>query len=374
MDTSMPLRRYFTYLRYYDWILFFSAILLLSFGLSALYGIAKGFSPPDFLNFRKQIVFSIIGIGSLIAISFVNYNFFFSYARSLYILGGIFLLLVLVFGTTFRGTTGWLEISGFTIQPVEFAKFSLLIILAKMFSARSLEQKNLDFIIKTGIVTFIYFILIIFQPDFGSAMLLFFLWLGYLFFSNIDRKYIFLTLGIIAILGSMSWIFFFQDYQKQRITSFFHPTIDPLGSGYHVRQSMIAIGSGGFFGKGLGSGSQSQLKFIPASQTDFIFAVMSEELGFFGATVIVALYGTLLYRIISIGRKIHDNFASHFAIGVSILFFVQSIINIGMNIGIMPVTGIGLPFLSYGGSFLILSFLLLGIVQSIAIRTVKYKI
>lgn len=370
----MALKRFITYLRYYDWIMLFSVILLLSFGLAALYGIATGFDSPDFSNLKKQIAFACIGLSFLIILSFLDYNIFSSYAYVLYTVIGILLVSVLVFGVTLRGTTGWLTFFGFNFQPVELAKFSLLIVLAKIFSNRPKEERDLKFLIHTGIIALIYFILVLLQPDFGSAMLLFFMWLGFVLFSGVKKTYLLSLLFMMLIGFIIAWSFFFQDYQKNRVMTFFNPTADPLGSGYHVRQSIIAIGSGSLFGKGLASGSQSQLKFIPASQTDFIFAVISEELGFLGAFLVLSLYASFFYRLIRIAKKTHDDFALHLVLGISILFFVQFIINVGMNVGIMPVTGISLPFLSYGGSFLIISFIFVGIVESIVIRTVKYKI
>ncbi len=370
----MIFRKYITYLRYYDWILFFCVLLLLSFSLAALYGIGTGAESAQFLNLKKQIVFVIIGLIFLITISFLDYNIFSSYAYLFYVGSGILLLVVLFFGVSFKGTTGWLDFYGFNLQPVELAKFSLLLVLAKMFSNKTPEEKNLRFVVKTGIITLIYFILVLRQPDFGSAMLLFFLWFGFLLFSGVKKTYIFSLIGILIISFFIGWMFFFKDYQKDRIITFFQPTTDPLGSGYHVRQSIIAIGSGNFFGKGLASGSQSQLKFIPASQTDFIFAVISEELGFVGSIVILFLYAVFFYRLLRITKKTNDDFALHFVLGVSILLFSQFMINVGMNLGIMPVTGISLPFLSYGGSFLIISLVLVGCIQSIVIRTVKYKV
>ena len=342
--------------------------------MAALYGIAQSNENPDFLNLKKQIVFAAIGIVFLFVMTFLDYSIFRSYAFIMYSLFLGVLVYVLFFGKVLRGTSGWLELFSLSFQPVELAKFILLITLAKVIVAYSGAEKNIKFILNTGAIAFFYFILVLLQPDFGSALMLFVIWFGLLYVSGISRKYIMGIVVIFLLFFSMGWLFFFQDYQKDRILTFFQPMSDPLGSGYHVRQSVIAIGSGNIFGKGLASGSQSQLKFIPASQTDFIFAVISEELGFFGSMLLLSLYGIIFYRIIRIAQRASSAFAYYAALGVSILFFSQCMINIGMNLGIMPVTGIGLPFLSYGGSFLVVSLILIGLVESISIRSVKYKV
>lgn len=370
---AMPFRKYFFNLRYFDWVLFFSVLLLLSFGLSALYGIAQSDESPDFGNLKKQIMFAVIGLVMLFVMSFFDYNVFRSYAFIAYIVFAVILVYVLFFGKVLRGTSGWIQISIFNFQPVELAKLVLMIMLAKICVVSAYNEKNLLFIARTGVYAFIYFSLVMFQPDFGSALILFLLWFGIIILSGVGKKYIISVIAIFLIFFAMGWLFFFQDYQKDRMATFFQPMSDPLGRGYHVRQSVIAIGSGNIFGKGLASGSQSQLKFIPASQTDFIFAVISEELGFLGSTIVLFLYCVVLYRIIRIAQRASDDFASFLALGVSVIFFSQIIINIGMNLGIMPVTGIGLPFISYGGSLLVVSMLFIGIVQGISIRSIKYK-
>ena len=182
------------------------------------------------------------------------------------------------------------------------------------------------------------------------------------------KKYLLISAIILIIILILSWFFLFQDYQKDRIVTFFNPAADPYDTGYHVRQAVTAVGAGGFLGRGLGFGSQSQLKFIPASQTDFIFAVIAEELGFLGVGLVLFFWGLIFWRLIRAAKMARDNFTLLFIFGVSALFFSQIIINIGMNIGIVPVTGISLPFLSYGGSFLLTSLILVGIIESMIIR------
>lgn len=361
-------------MRYFDWVLFFSAILLLSFGLAALYGIAVSYDDPNFANFKKQLIFAGVGIAIVVLVGFFDYTIFAQYAFMLYIIAALLLIAVLFFGETLRGTTGWLNVFGFSFQPVEIAKIALLVFLAKFFTSHPKEKRQMSFMLKTGLITFVYFILVLLQPDFGSGILLLSIWLGLLLVSKIKLRYLLILFSIFLVMFASGWFFVFQDYQKDRIMTFLQPTADPLGSGYHVRQSIIAIGSGMFFGRGLASGSQSQLRFIPASQTDFIFAVIGEEFGFLGSFVVLAIFGVFFYRLIRTAKRANNEFAMYLVLGITSLFFAQFLVNAGMNIGIMPVTGIGLPFVSYGGSFLLVSFLLLGIVQSISLRSEKYKI
>jgi rod shape determining protein RodA len=195
------------------------------------------------------------------------------------------------------------------------------------------------------------------------------LWFGMLFLIGVKKSHLLIILLIISLLLVGAWFFAFKDYQKARIISFLNPSSDPLGRGYNILQSKIAVGAGGLFGRGLGFGSQSQLKFIPESQTDFIFAVIAEELGFVGIFLVLGIFGIFFWRAIKIAKKVRDDFASFLILGISVLFLIQIFINVGMNIGLVPVAGIGLPFLSYGGSSLVVNLAMVGIIESIAART-----
>ena len=212
-------------------------------------------------------------------------------------------------------------------------------------------------------------VLILIQPDFGSMAVIFSVWLLMLLLMGIKKKHAIVFLLIILILSAISWQFLLHDYQQSRILTFISPNTDPLGAGYNVRQSMIAIGSGGIWGRGLGLGTQSQLHFLPISEADFIFASISEELGFVGAFVIFVLYLIFFYRLFKILKDIKDDFGLFLVFGLSAMFFVQVIINIGMCVGVLPVTGLPLPFVSYGGSFLVISLISIGIIQSVKMRS-----
>lgn len=367
----MPLKRILENLKSFDWILLGAVFLLICFGLAALYSVAISFDVPDFSNFKKQILFAVIGLGLLFLISFFDYRRWQDYSLIIYILVALILLAVLFFGTTIRGTTGWFSFFGFNFQPVELAKLALIGFLAWFLSQKASRAKELKILLLTGASAGLFFLLVFFQPDFGSAITLFLIWLVMLIFVGISKKHLIFLIISLLIITTFAWFFLFQEYQQDRILTFFNPQADPYGRGYQVRQAVIAVGAGGFLGRGLGFGSQSQLKFLPASQTDFIFAVIAEELGFLGVSLVLFFWGLIFYRLIQAAKLMKDNFALFFILGASVLFFVQILINIGMNVGIVPVTGISLPFLSYGGSFLVVSLIIIGIIQSMIIRNQK---
>ena len=364
----MPFKKYLAELKNFDWVLFGAVFLLICFGLAALYSIAISFEQPDFLYFEKQIIFAVIGLILLFLVSFLNYRFWQDLSYLIYIGVAIILVAVLFFGQTVRGTTGWFSFSGLNFQPVELAKIALIVFLAWFLGNRVNTIKNWRNFLVATVVAGIFFLLVLFQPDFCSAIILFLIWLGMIIFAGANKKHLLLLAVSLVVIAALAWFFLFQDYQKDRILTFLNPGADPYGRGYHVRQALTAVGAGGFLGRGLGFGSQSQLKFIPASQTDFIFAVIGEELGFIGVSLIFFFWGLIFYRLIKAVKSMRDNFSLFFILGVSVLFFSQIVINIGMNIGLVPVTGISLPFLSYGGSFLVVSLVLVGITESMIIR------
>ncbi len=364
----MPWKKYLGGLVNFDWILFGAVCLLICFGLAALYSITISFDQPDFGNFKKQIIFAIIGMVFLFGLSLVDYRVWRDYSYIIYGLMALVLLAVIFFGKTLRGTTGWFSIFGINFQPVEMAKIVLVLFLSWFYSNHLASVKELKNFLIAGICSVVFFGLVILQPDFGSAMILFFIWLALAIFSGASKKHL-LILGLIAvILFICAWAFFFQDFQRDRILTFINPQADPYGRGYHVRQAVTAVGAGGIFGRGLGFGSQSQLKFIPASETDFIFAVIAEELGFLGVGLVLFFLGIIFYRLARAARNAKDSFAVFFIYGFSVILFCQVMVNIGMNVGIVPVTGISLPFISYGGSFLVTCLMLVGMTESMIIR------
>ncbi len=279
--------------------------------------------------------------------------------------GGILLLLSLfVVGSTIKGATSWINLGAFSLQPSDPMKIILILLLAKYFSRRHMEIKNPKHIIVSGIYFMIPFALIFLQPDFGSAAILFLIWFGLVLVSGISKKHLALILGGIALAGGVMWMFVLQPYQQDRILSFLDPLADIQGAGYNAYQSTIAVGSGQLLGKGVGFGTQSRLKFLPEYQTDFIFAAFAEEWGFVGSILILLLIAVVVWRVLRIGNHAASNFETLFAFGFAIMIMSHVLINVGMNIGLLPVTGITLPFLSYGGSHLITLFAGLGILMS----------
>jgi rod shape determining protein RodA len=359
----------FLYLKNFDWILFTAVILLVCFGLAEIYSVALGRSQLDLLNFKKQIIFIIVGIVLLFLLAVFDYHNLRTYQRYFYLLSLILLVGVLIFGQVNRGTKGWYNLAGFNLQPVEFVKFVLVLFLAKYFSSASLRVEGLKHLLISGAGVLAFIALVLAQPDFGSAFVLFLFWLTMVALAGFDKKYFLAIFLALAVLSVVSWYFVFQDYQKQRFEAFLNPALSPLKQSYNISQAIIAVGAGQITGRGLGFGSQSQLKFLPEAQTDFIFAVAAEELGFSGVLLILLFFAIFFYRSLYHLKRVNNDFGVFFILGTVNLIFIEMFINIGMNLGILPVVGISLPFLSYGGSGLVSSLMLVGVMESIIIRS-----
>ena len=354
--------------RKFDWLSFLAVGALVAIGLTAIYSVELSRDNPDFLNFKKQVGFVIAGIVLMFFFAFANYRQLRNYSKFLIVLSLLSLLTVLFFGQTIRGHTAWLRLGGFGLQPVEFVKIVLLVAMAKFFSEHDMRVEPVRNILKSGFLLALLTTPILLQQDIGSVIILGGAWFFMLALSGIRARYLVILFFIIALLGTMGWFFILKDYQRARLATFVNPASDPLGAGYNIAQATIAIGSGGFWGKGIGLGSQSQLKFLPESHTDFIFAVIAEEMGFAIVFLILALFIFYFYRIVKMAEGARDNFTLFLCIGAVILFVLQNFINIGMNLGVAPVTGVPLTFISYGGSSLISSFILVGILQSVRIK------
>lgn len=312
--------------------------------------------------FWKQGLFIILAIGVFSVASLFEYRFL-KQTRVVvgmytFLLGILSLLFIL--GKVSKGAQSWFHLGGFSFQPADLMKLGLIIVLAKYFSRRHIEIANIRHIIVSGIYAFIPFMLVVLQPDFGSAMILFAIWLGMVLVSGIKKRHLFLVFGIGTIAFLLAWNFVFKPYQKARIINFIDPLQDIRGTGYNAYQSTIAVGSGGLFGKGIGYGTQSRLNFLPEYKTDFIFAAYAEEWGFVGAVLLLLFYFLIMYKLASYALVADSTFEALFTYGVLIWLFTHITINIGMNIGIMPVTGIPLPLMSYGGSHLLAECLALG--------------
>jgi len=343
-----------------DWILVAVLIPILLAGLFTMNSFVG-----DNVFFQRQIIWISISFTVFIGLSFVDFKFLrrTGVVTGLYLFASALLLALFITGTVFSGAQSWFNFGYFAFQPSEFAKLILIILLAKYFSRRHVEIKNIRHILVSGIYAGLIFLLVLFQPDFGSALIIGAIWFGMVVVSGISKKHLALVFTLAVLAVSFFWVFVFEDYQKDRIMTFVHPLEDIRGAGYNAYQSQITVGSGGVLGKGLGYGTQSRLKFLPEYETDFIFAAFSEEWGFVGVMILFLLYGILIWRIIISALGGATNFETFFGIGLAVMFVAHLFVHIGMNIGIMPVTGITIPFMSYGGSHLLVSFTGLGILM-----------
>ena len=349
-----------------DWHMFLAALPLMLAGLFTVntFGVANE-------RFDKQVIFIILGLFTYFFFSNFDYRFLRSSRTviKVYAVSLALLVLVLIFGQTIKGAKSWFDLGLFSFQPSDVTKLALIVVLAKYFSRRHVEIANFKHILVSDVYAFIPFALIMLQPDFGNAIIIFFIWLGMVFVSGISRKHILVvgSLGVVAV--TLMWLFIFAPYQKARIANFFNPLADVRGTGYNANQALIAVGSGQIVGKGLGYGTQSRLSFLPEYQTDFVFAAFAEEWGFVGVLLLSLSIMYLMWQIHRHALLGASNFETLFALGVAIYFGVHFIINIGMNMGIMPVTGITLPFMSYGGSHIIIECVALGMIAGMG----KYK-
>lgn len=358
------------YLKNFDWIIFSAVILLSAFGLMEVYSVALGLGSHDLVNFYKQSFFIGLGVILMFIFTFIDYRFLKSLNRYLYWFGIIILILVLFFGQTINGTKGWFNILGFGVQPVEFIKIILIIFLASYFSNLATKVKTLRHFIVSALSTILLTGLIILQPDFGSALVLLAIWLIMVTMAGFNKRYFFIIALAAIILSGAAWLTF-KDYQKQRITTFLNPSFESCSQKecYNSFQAIIAVGSGGLTGKGVGFGSQSQLKFLPEAQTDFIFSVVAEEMGFLGIMLILSFFSILYFRSLAALKKVNNDFGIYFILGVTGLILTHMFINMGMNIGLLPIVGLPLPFISYGGSATLSLFISIGIMQNIIIKS-----
>lgn len=347
-----------------DWMLVLFILPIIFAGLLTMnsFAIAEGTSG----FFERQIIWVIVGFAVFFTFSFIDFRFLkrTDVIVSIFVFTSLLLVLLLIFGDVSHGARSWFDFGGFSFQPADVMKLVLVLILAKYFSRRHVEIRNIKHIFISGFYALVPFVLVLLQPDFGSAMVIGLIWLGMVLVSGISKTH----LGLIFLAGALGfallWNFAFAPYQKARITNFLHPLADIRGSGYNAFQSTIAVGSGQVLGKGLGFGTQSRLLFLPEYQTDFIFAAYAEEWGFVGSLIILLLYGLVIWRILYSASLGAFNFEILFGMGVAILLISHILVNIGMNLGLLPVTGIPLPFMSYGGSHLMMEFMALGILMS----------
>lgn len=356
------------HLKKLDWVLVACAIAITCFGLAGIW--STSIAKNDFSNFQKQLAFFVVGFVVMVAISFLDYRILRHNPYIILILYGACLILLLglhFFAPDIRGTKGWYRVGFLSFDPIEPTKIVLIILLAKYFSSRHIEMYKIRHIIVSGLYVLVPAILVFTKPDLGGTIILLAIWLGILFISGIKLKHFLILTCCFFLVAFFAWSFLLKDYQKERVVSFIFP-YDVLGGSWSQTQTKIAIGSGQIFGQGLGKGSQVQYGFLPEPHTDFIFSAIAEEWGIIGISVLFLLYLALTWKILKIAIESQSNFPRLFAVGFAITLIAQCIINVGMNLSLLPVVGIYLPFVSYGGSGLIANFISLGILQSIETR------
>jgi len=364
-------KSFFLELKNIDWLLLVAILPLLFAGLSVM----NSYTDQS-QYYERQLTWIVIALAVFFIFSFIDFRFL----RSSGILITLFLiiisLLVLLFfvASLVHGTRSWFSIGAFSFQPSDPAKLILILILAKYFSRRHIEIADVKHIIISGIYALVIFLLVLFQPDFGSAIIIFLIWLGLVLVSGISKKHLLLVFLTALTVFLVMWSFVLADYQKQRVLTFIDPLADVRGAGYNAYQSTIAVGSGQLLGKGVGYGTQSRLKFLPEYETDFVFAAFAEEWGFVGVLILFVLFGVIIWRILANAWRGATNFEILFGLGLAILFISHFTVHVGMNIGLLPVTGVTVPFLSYGGSHLLTEFAGLGILMGMRrYRRVAHK-
>lgn len=390
----------------FDLLIFIPMVILIGFGLLAIYSSTIN-HPKAGGNFEKQLIFSIASILIFFIIYFLPQQSFKFFSIPTYLVSLFFLVAVLAVGRTVYGAKSWFGIAGFGFQPSELAKLGTILFLAYWLSFKPRDINNIKDIGLSLMIGFIPVMLIMLEPDTGTSIVFFFITLSLVFWSGISLFGLFVVLspgvsifasilglpyfiGALILIVVALFIFkrdlfnsatifvinlstgFFFDYaykvlkphQQMRITTFMDPFADPRGTGYNAIQAKVAIGSGGLFGKGFMQGNQTQLRFIPEQWTDFIFCVIGEEFGFIGSLIVIICFLIIFYRLLKLASQSKDAFTSHVVIGILTLLFVHFAINIGMNVGVTPVIGLPLPFLSYGGSSLLMNIVMIGIVMN----------
>ncbi len=353
---------------HFDWGLLGIVLLIASIGILNLYSVTSNGETTGTPLYLKQVLWLAIGLGAMLVIAFVEYRFYTDFAYIVYTTAVVLLILVLGYGIITSGAQRWVKMGPLTFQPSEFVKISLILALAKFFQRYpGREGYSLKHLAFPFFLLFLPMILILKQPDLGTAIILLMVFFSILIFVKVRWSSL-ITLGVIGVsILPLVWRFL-KDYQKRRIITFFNPVLDPLGASYHLIQSKIAVGSGGIIGKRFMKGTQSKLGFLPEQHTDFIFSALGEEWGLVGCFIVVGLYFLLILWGLRIAVGSKDRFGAILSLGVVAMLFWHTFINIGMVLGLMPVVGIPLPLLSYGGSFLLSTLIGIGLLLNVSMR------
>ncbi|CAN5596209.1 rod shape-determining protein RodA [soil metagenome] len=364
----------YTPVRHIDPLLVLAALVLSGFGLLMIYSATfhrletAGQDPTFYVD--RQLVSLGVGLVGMLAVTLFDYRVYRAWAPVLYAVTLGMLGYLLVGGTVINGARAWIVVGGQQFQPSELAKVALILMLAALYHERREEALGLRALVEALVFATLPMVLILLQPDFGTFIVYVAIVFGVLLMARVRVRYM-VALAVIGVVTCLAALQFeiVKDYQVDRLTAFFNPDqADALGAAYNVNQAQIAVGSGQFLGQGLFEGSQTSLSFVPENQTDFIFTVVGEELGFLGSGLMLAVFGLLIWRGLRIAALSRDTFGTLIAAGVVSVFAFQLFINVGMAIGLMPVTGLPLPFVSYGGTSLIASFLMVGLLENVHMR------
>jgi rod shape determining protein RodA len=361
----------------FDWITFSLVLLLSLMGVMTIYSATRSPLPGGEMpsHYLKQLYWLLLSVAAMIAIVSVDYIWLKRFAYVLYGAGIVLLLLVLFHGRTGMGAQRWLNIGILSFQPSEVFKLFYVVAIARYLSETQGKVGLISLLRTFFLLAFVPVVMVIKQPDLGTAVILLLVLLSLVSIKGIEKKVVALILliGLVSIpfIGNIMWEGL-KDYQKNRLVAFLEPEVDPAGIGYHINQSKVAIGSGHFIGKGYLNGTQGPFRFLPEKHTDFIFAVFAEEAGFAGSVILLLLYLSLILRGLDTARKAKDEFGSLLASGISFMFTIYFSINVGMTLGIMPVVGVPLPFMSYGGTSLLANFVAAGIL--INVRTRRFEL
>ncbi len=357
------------YLKRFDYMLFFLMLFIIIIGLLTIYSTQSHFEDIKFSNryWVRQMMWFLIGVLTLFLMIIPKYDIYKHMSYFLYFILVIMLILVLLAGKEIYGAKRWLNLGYFYIQPSEFSKLVLTLTLSAYYSKKKELTIGIKSLILPGILFLILMALILKEPDLGTSIMLVPVFLSIVYVAGLRKKIIIIAV-IISLLGIPLVYTMLKPYQKERVISFMSPSETTLSSGYQQRQSIIAVGSGGFFGKGFLKGTQSKLKFLPKHHTDLIFSAFAEEWGFFGVFILLSLYALLLLRIIETAKMARDSFGRYFCTGAASLLFAHVFVNIGMVIGLLPITGLPLPLMSYGGSFLLLNMMFIAVIINIRMR------
>lgn len=358
----------------FDFLLFAVVLLLCIFGIALISSAIAG-NPTLAGHPKRQAIFLAIGLVVLFLAASFDYHIWTTLSKPFYVVVAILLLVVFIMGAAHFGAARWLEAGLVSIQPAELAKIAIILVLAAFFSSNIEKINNWKTIFRSLVLTLGIVIWIMLQPNLSTSIVIFVIWATMLWISGLETRYILIMIGFVVLFLAVSFMFDFPylaDYQKARITNFLQPDETARhGEIYNVEQALISIGSGGWFGNGYGQGSQVQLRFLKIRHNDFIFSVLAHEFGFIGTVIVVAALVFVVIRCFKVAERAPDAYGALIAYGFGVLMGFQTIVNIGVNLRVLPVTGLTLPFISYGGSSLVSMLLGIGLVENVHMRSLK---